>query len=170
MCTSSRRRLKTLMVFLSVQIFKIIQCEPSQHASIPELLAKSDYCQVKVIYDQIGDKMLQPVSSSNFYPLVLIGFGGPEYNTMHLPKIQNSECKISFIVFRYYYPGNLDLRQPYAAFWLKASEHQFKIGKASGIFQFTLLHTNVHKILISAINKTKTASSFKVSYRILMGS
>lgn len=159
MSPSRCRILKAITVLVSLQLFKIIQCKNSKHLNIPELLARSEYCQVQIVYDKISDYVLQPVSASDFHPLILVRldiFRSPRNTVTHLFRKRNSKCKISFIVYEYYYPGNFDLRQPYSKFWMDASDYQYKSSNV-----FPPLHKNVYKILICAIQKSELQRIFK---------
>lgn len=157
MYTSTPRGLKTIYVFLFLQIFRTVQCKTAEYASIPYLLARSEYCQVQIIYDKIGDDVLQPVCSSNFHPLTLIQVKNIMPRTpFTLLKIRSSKCKISFVIYKYYFPGNVTLRQPWNSLWMSIATNYFKQSK-SDYFS----HQNVYTILVSAIQKSKLNKIFE---------
>lgn len=158
MYTSSPRVLTVITVFLLSQLFSV-QCNTSQYVSIPSLLARSEYSQVQIIYDKIGNHMLQPVSSSNLHPVTLIYlsyFNISRETITNLHKILNSEYKISFIVYEYYFNENLFLSQPYNASWMTATKKYFKQTKS-------VYHSNknLYKILVSTIPKSSLEKIFQ---------
>ncbi|OXA47706.1 hypothetical protein Fcan01_17968 [Folsomia candida] len=165
-------RLKTIALFISLQLLDEIICKLSEdfrHVSIPELLPRSEYCHVKIVYDNIGDHILQPGSSISFHPITLIHINGSDYSStpiksaMELSKLGNSKCRVSFIVFEFYFPGNLTLHQPYYTRWMGASDHQYKHGKP--VHSSSFIYKNVFKILVSATEKSKFNTIFEYPYR-----
>lgn len=164
MWPSSCKGLNIISVFLSLQL-KFIQCKAAPSASIPELLATSESCLVQVIYDKIGDDLLQPVSSLNLHPIFLIPsklFGNRVIPAIDLRGIRDSECKISFIVYEYYFPGNLNLLQPNPGFWMEAADYQFKT--TINALSNPHAHKNVYKILISGLKTVKLQKIFEYPY------
>ncbi|OXA49800.1 hypothetical protein Fcan01_15573 [Folsomia candida] len=103
-----------------------VQCKTAEYASIPYLLARSEYCQVQIIYDKIGDDVLQPVCSSNFHPLTLI---------------------------QYYFPGNVTLRQPWNSLWMSIATNYFKQSKSDYFSHQNVYTILVSAIQKSKLNK-----------------
>ncbi|OXA54718.1 hypothetical protein Fcan01_11212 [Folsomia candida] len=167
-----------ILLFFALQPFQRIRCSRGKHFSITGLLARSEYCQVKIVYDKIGDDMLQPVSSFTLHPITLISLGYTVRTSNETPsryngfdgetvrglcKVGNSKCRISFIVYEYYFPGNLSLPGPYHGYWMRASDHQYKPCKGA-VSYYRFAHKNVMKILISAIVKSDLNELFEYPY------